>query len=235
MDTFLEMIEAVQNDLTVGDESSLFPVDTIKLSINRAYRKAGALFRWPDTEDAKKTSTQADQDYYDYPQTWRPDSVWRVEVSGVRYGEEPDGSPMAFPDWLIWKEDYPSSTEKRWTNQWRRYFISPTPTTNGSSDIVIYGQETVEKLVDDSDITIFSYSMSECNDAIVLEAVAILKSKGNARDTGEMISVDAGKILANAWSKIRQEQAKYEKTQPFFEVSDMFSTKSSTVNDIGKF
>jgi hypothetical protein len=235
MDEFSELIEAVQSDLTVGDESSLFPLATIKLAINRSYRKAGGLFRWPETEDAKKTSTQASQDYYDYPQTWRPDSVWRVEVSGVRYGEEPDGSPLAFPDWLIWKEDYPTSTEKRWSTQWRRYFISPTPITNGSSDLVVYGQEVVEKLVNDSDVTIFSYSMPECNDAITMEAVAILKSKGNNREGGEMISVEAKQILATAWSKIRQEQAKNEKTQPFFEVNDFFSTKSSTIDNIGRF
>lgn len=96
MDNLLELRQAVQSDLTVGDESTLYSPTVIDLAINRAYRKAGALFPWPELMDAKKTTTVAGQEYYDYPQTWRSNSVWRLEVGGVRYGIEPDGSPLTF-------------------------------------------------------------------------------------------------------------------------------------------
>ena len=51
---------AVRSDITVDSNSGLFPEATIDLAINRAYVKCGGLFRWPGTQDAKKTSTQAD-------------------------------------------------------------------------------------------------------------------------------------------------------------------------------
>lgn len=236
MDTFLQLQTAVQNDLTVDSTSALYSPTTIKSALNRAYRKAGSLFRWPPLEDAKKTSTVAGQDYYDAPETWRPDSIWKLKVDGVRYGERPDGSPLSYDDYLIFKEDEPDSIDKKWSIQWLRYFISPTPTTNGNNNICIWGQKNVETLVNDSDITIFSYSMPEGNEAIVLEAVAILKAKGNEETSTQFKSAEAKQILATAWSKIRQEQPRNEKLQPMFEVTDMFAQRGGNKDtNIGDF
>lgn len=235
MDNFNDLQIAVMSDLTIGSESSLFPPTTVKSAINRAYRKAGGLFLWPELEDAKKTSTEAGQEYYDYPSNWRPDSVWKISVDGVRYGEEPDGSPLAFNDYLNWREDYPSSTDKKWANQWRRYFIYPVPTTNGDNNICIWGSKVVETLTDEDDTTIFSYVMPECNEAVVLEAVAILKSKGEEEKSGEFRSAEAKGILVMAWNRIKLEQAKYEKNQPFFNVPDMFSRNGGNGQNTGNF
>lgn len=236
MDEFSELIEAVQDDLTIGDESSLFPLTTVKRAINRAYRKAGSLFLWPETEDAKLTSTIANHEYYDLPQTWRPDSVWRLEIDGVQYGEDPDGSPMHYRDYLEWRNnpDNANSTEKKWSVQNRRYFIYPVPTSDGSNNISIWGQEAVEKLVNDEDVTIFSYSMPDCNEAVVLEAVAILKNKGEEQQSGGMLSVEAKQILLVQWNKIQKAQAKYEKVQPYFDVPDFYGNRN-TKNRIGNF
>jgi len=227
MDLFSELVDAVQSDLNIDDNSSQFPLATVELAINRAYIKSGGLFRWPELEDAKKTSTENGQEYYDYPDTWRPDSVWKLVVDSVRYGEDPDGSPIAYDDYLNWREDYPDSTDKRWANQWRRYFFHPTPTTDGSNNIVVWGQMNVTTLTNDADITIWSYSMPECNDAVVLEAGAILKAKGEDDRGSQFKSAEAKGILIMSWSKIKQDQAKYKKVQPFFKVDDLFSGKSN--------
>ena len=226
MDNLLELRQAVQSDLTVGDESTLDSPTTIDLAINRAYRKAGALFPWSELMDAKKTTTVAGQEYYDYPQTWRSNSVWRLEVAGVRYGLEPDGSPVTFDDYKNWREDYPSSQDKMWGNQERRYFFSPIPTAN-DVEICIHGVMVTSKLDSDGSVTIFSYSMPEGNEAIVLEAVAILKNKADNDKGGEFRSNEAKQILSIAWSKIAKEKAKYEKNQPFFEVPNFFGNTSS--------
>ena len=233
METLAELRAAVQSDLNVGDESSLYSTTAIDLAINRAYRKAGALFPWPSLMDALKTTTQIDQEYYDYPKTWRSNSIWKLEVDGDRYGEEPDGSPLSYDDYLNWREDEPNSTDKKWANQWRRYFISPVPTV---ADLVIciWGIENVVTLSLDASETIFSYSMPEGNEAVVLEAVAILKSKGEQEKSGEFRSIEAKQILAVAWGKIRTENAKYEKNQPFFNVPDYFSGNGSATK-IGDF
>jgi hypothetical protein len=233
MNLYSELISATQSDLNVDDDSPLFPLATIKTALNRAYIKCGALFKWPMLKDAKKTSTEATKEYYDYPDTWRPDSIWKVMVDSIRYGEEPDGSPLKFDDYLAWREDYPNSTEKKWANQERRFFIYPVPTADGDYNIEVHGYKNVEALDDNSDTTIFSYGMPECNEAIVLEASAILKNKGEEQKSGDFLSNQAKQILIVAWDKLKKEQSKYEKIAPFFDVPDLFSGKSSLKEELG--
>ncbi len=238
MDLFSELIDAVQDDMTIGDESSLYPLVTVKRAVNRAYRKAGALYRWAETEDAKKSSTIAGRQYYLMPRQWRPESTWRLEIDGVQYGETPDGSPMDYRDFMQWLNDDENdgATEKKWSVQGRKIFVYPTPTATGDYNISAWGQKTVDPLEDDGDLTIFSYSMPECNDAIVKEAKAILKAKGEDLKSGQFISIEAKQILTNAWTKIKNEKAKYEKVQPFFDVPDYFSGNSGGRKDLrGRF
>lgn len=230
------MYEAVQDDLNVVDESPLYPVARVKRAVNRAYFKVSGLFRWPGLEHAKKTSTQKDQEYYDYPQDFRDDSIFRVEVDGNQYGEDPDGSPMRFEDYLEWRanDDNDGSTDKKWANQKRRFFIYPVPTSAGSYNISVWGYRVPDELDADGDTTIFSYSMPELNEAIILEAEAILKSQGEEEEQGGFRSAEAKQIAIVAWNKIRQEQAKYQKVQPFLEVGDMFG-EGSTEQNTGNF
>lgn len=224
MDTFLELIQAVQSDLTLGDESSFMPLATVKLAINRAYiNKVSAIFKWPQTEDAKLTSTESGLEYYEYPDKWRPNSIWKLVVDGTDYED-----PLAFRDYEYEKNnDYPSGKTKIWANKALKYFIAPVPTANGDNNIEVHGQMIPDKLVSDNDLTLFSYNMPECNEAIVMEAVAILKAKGEDNGGSDFISKQAKQILVVAWGKIRQEMAKYEKTLPMFNVGDMFGRQSA--------
>ena len=227
METLADIRQAIQDDLTVGDESSLFTPNLIDRVINRARRKVEGLFPWPELQDAKKTSTQASQEYYDYPQNWRSNSIWKVVIDDVRYGEDPDGSPLSFDDYLNWKEDYPDSTDKKWSNQWRRFFVWPVPTVQGDNNIHVWGIKVTSDLDADGDTTIFTYSMPEANEAIELEALAILQSKGGDDKSSQFKSIEAKGILVNAWNKIKKEQAKYEKNMPFFDVPDLFGGSNS--------
>jgi hypothetical protein len=218
MDTFLELQTAVQGDLTVDSTSTLLTPTIIKLAINRAYIKSAGLYRWKETEDAKKTSSIASQEYYDYPPTWRPNSIWKLKVNDVDYGD-----PLVYKDYLYEKEkNFPSELQLAWTSQWRRFFIYPTPTASGVNNIDVWGQKIVDQLLNDLDVTIFSYSLPECNEAVVMEAEALLKYKGQEENTGMFRSDEAMKILTIAWGKVTQDQKKYEKTQPFWEVPDLF-------------
>jgi len=242
MDTLSDLRSALQSDLSVNENSSLFPPDTIDAAINRAYvSKAARLFRWPKLEDSKTTASQANIENYDLPDgdnstnPWSIDSAWRLEVDGDYYGEAPDYSPMVFQDYLDWKADdlNANSTKKKWAVHGHQVFIYPTPTTAGLV-INMWGQKVAPKLDDDTDTTIFSYTMPEGNEAILLEAKAILKHKGEDEKAGEFFSIEAKQILSVAFNKIKQEQAKYEKTQPMFNVRDMFGrTKTSDI--IGDF
>ena len=230
MDLFSELISAVQSDLTVNGGSTLYNETAIKLAINRANRKAGALFLWPETKDAKKTNTIASQEYYIYPSNWRPDSIWKLKVDDVDYGD-----PLLYGDYLYEKENsFPSGKTKTWSNFGKKYFIYPTPTTNGDGNIEVHGQKVVDWLENDADVTIFSYSQPECNDAIVMEAVKILKQKGESEQVGQFLSLEAKQILGTAWQKIKQRQLKYQSTQPEFFVQDMFGGRNDATR-IGNF
>jgi hypothetical protein len=218
MNLFSELQVAVQDDLTIGNESTLFPVSVIQRAINRAYNKCAGLFRWPETEDAKVTTSQLSVDYYDYPQTWRPDTIWKLTLNGVDLGD-----PLDFKDYQYEVEnDLPSGKTTIWSSQWRRYFINPAPTAAGL-EIVVWGQRSVEDMTEDEDITIWSYSMPECNEALVLEAVAILKGKGEDDKSGQFRSAEAKQILVVAWNKVKQEQDKYKKTRSEFVIPDFYS------------
>jgi len=231
MDTFTDLIQATQDDLTINDSSSLFPQALVKRAINRAYLKASGLFRWPETEEALKTSTGASQDYYDYPEGWRPDSIWKLMVDDEDYGD-----PLTFKDFLYEIEnDVPCGEDYLWANQWRRFFVYPTPTADGDNNIVIWGQKVVDKLEEDADVTIWSYSMPELNEAVVKEAVAILRSKGEDEKISQFKSTEAKELLVKAWDEIKRAQAKMEKTRPFFNVPDYFSGSGNLKEDITRY
>jgi len=227
----MQLIATVQSDLTINGTSSFLPATTVKLAINRAYRKIGSFFKWAETEDAEKTGTIATQEYYDYPDNWIPDSIWKITVDGIDLGD-----PLVFKDYLYEQENnFPSGEKTIWSSQWRRFFIlinGIAPTTTGTNNISIWGHEAVSSLVEDTDVTIFSYSQPELNEAIVLEAVAILNSKGNEDTKSQFRSLEAKQIATVAWQKIRQNQAKYQKTTPFFDVPNYFQKASSGNKDI---
>ena len=236
MDTFAEIRTSVLSDLNASSTSSQYPTATVDSAINRAYILASSLFRWPILNDALQTTTQKDINYYDAPENWRPMSIWRVEIDGDPYGDDPDYSPIVFKDFLDWQSDSDNddSTDKKWSVQWRRYFVYPAPTAAGLV-ITVWGQENVETLTNDADETIFTGSQPECNEAIAKEAVAILKHKGELPEEGQMLSQTAKVILVVAFDKVKQEKSKYEKLYPFLDVQDFYG-RTSTVKDMtGRF
>lgn len=235
MDTFDEIRAVVRSDVNVSENSSLFPSETIDSAINRAYIRAGGLFPWKQLQNAKKTSTAINQENYDQPTDWYPDSIWRVSVDGKVFGERPDGSPIDFSDYLLWKENNPTSQEKKWSKFEKQFFLFPVPTTVGNKNIIIFGQKVVTELVNPTDKTIFSVSMPEGNDAVALEAVEILKFKGEATQLGGMISQKAQQILTTLFSKGKGARSTYEKVQPFLDVPDFFGNSNMSRLPTGDF
>ena len=239
METFEEIVDEVQADLTLGDESSFIDRDRVKSVVNRAYRnKVAAIFKWPQTEDAKLTDTIAGAEYYDYPDYWRPNSIWKLVVNGIDYED-----PLHFRDYQFEKDNlYPSGIKKIWSNKALQYFIiidGAAPTTDGNptypdGNIEIHGQKIPAKLVADGDLTLFSLNMPELNEAIGLEAKAMLKSKGEEDQVGQFASVEAKQICVTAWKKLSQEMSKYEKTLPQFNVPNLFG-KGGSQQIIGNF
>lgn len=233
MNYLSDLDAALRSDLNIPINSSQFPASTRYSALNRSYIKCGKLFKWPPLQDALLTTTQKNIDYYDAPDIWTPMCIWRLEVDDEQYGEVPDGSPMDFNDFQEWKADHVGSDEKKWSIFWPYYFIYPTPTV-ADKVISVWGQKNVVEMVQEEDTTIFSFSMPEGNEAIVLEASQILQRKGENIKTGEMLSIEAKQILIVAFNKIRQEMGKIEKVQPLLNVPDFFG-RGNSKKTIGKF
>lgn len=236
LNTFEDLILAVQDDMNLDDNAPMYPLSRVKRAINRAYAKSATLFKWAGTEHAMMSTTQANQEYYDYPQYFWDDSIFMLQVNGILYGESPDGSPTKYDDYLRWRADTSNtnSTTKKWATQKRRFFIHPVPTTAGVS-ICVWGHKTPDALSANGDTTIFSYSMPQCNEAINLEAQAILRGQGEEEERSVFRSTEAKQILVVEWNKIKSEQSKYEKIQPFLDVPDMFKGKNNSSITIGNF
>ncbi len=226
MNTREQMREAIQSDLSISASSSLYPPATINTALDRAYIKASGLFRWPALQDSLKTVTELNGEYYNAPDNWRPNSMWRITVDGNVYGQDPDFSPYSFHDFLDWKNKNPNSDLKRWAVQWLRYFLNPIPTVAGL-EICVWGIKNAVAMTEDDDVTIFSSNMPEGNEAIVLEAKAILQKKGNKDDVSEFSSSEAKQILIIAFDKIMKEGAKIERIQPGFSVPNFYGPTSN--------
>jgi len=150
MNTFQDMYEWVQSQLSVTSSSTFFTLTRIKAEINNSYFWASSLFNWPQLEDAKKTSTIAGQDYYDTPSIFRPDSIYRIEIDGEKY------EPKSFEDFLDYRIENPNQTgEKIFANHGMQFFVFPTPTADGSYNISVWGLKTVSTLSNNNDTTIF--------------------------------------------------------------------------------
>lgn len=235
METQAEIRQAVQDDLSAATNSTFYSPTLIDRTIGRVYMKVTSLWRWPQLQDALYTTTQSGINYYDAPDTWRPQSIWRLEINNERYGESPDGSPISFQDFLSWKEDNATSTKKRWAMQWRRFFVSPTPTSS-SLELAVWGQKNAAALTVgvDAATTIFSENMPECNEAIALEVAAVLRLKGERPSDKQLLSQEANAIFLVAFNKWTKDTAKQEKTEPFLNVPDFFGRQNSSYN-IGNF
>lgn len=232
MDTFDDLRTALRTAMNIDTNSTLYDANTVDLALNQAKWKAEGLYAWPELQDAQKTSAVNGQENYDYPQRWRSMSIWRLSVDGLDYGP-----PLALKDYLYEIDNnFPNGQKNIWTNQGRQYFIRPIPTVDGDNNIAIWGLKTTDKLANGTDTTIWSYSLPECNVAIVQEATAILKGKGEDLPSDQFYDQGALKTLMAVWQRISSGMAQQQKTKPMFNVPDFFSTQPVIQNDdIGEF
>lgn len=231
MDTLLDIRTGVYYDINAGTESTLYPQAVVDDAINQAYRKIGGLHRWNGTNGAKRTTTQLNINYYDYPASWRPNSIWKLMVNAEDYGD-----PITFKDFLYETENsIPSGKDYFWANQDDRFFIYPTPTSAGLN-IDIWGQGNITALTADANETIFTNPLPEVNDAIRKEAVAILKHpKGQDASSHTLLSAEALVIVESAWATVKQNTSKAEMTRGGWNTPDYFRVKPTKDNNIGDF
>ena len=229
MNQFSEMYGWVQSQLSVTSSSTFYTLTLIKSEINNTYLWATSLFNWPQLEDAKKTSTVVNQDYYDYPSVWRPDSCFRLEIDNEKY------DPKSFEDFLDYRLDNANETGTLiFANHGTQFWVFPTPTANGTNNLSAWGFKNPTALSADADTTIFSSVDPTGNTAVCKQALAVLQAKGKDKKTSQVEDAEAKSILSTIYSKIASQQQKFQRLDhPKFDVPDYFRGKA--VGETGKF
>lgn len=221
------MVDEVVYRLGAADSSTTYPEARIKMVVANTYILAGGLFPWTETAKAKQTSTANGQDYYDYPESFYTDSIEALYIDNKKYVRK------AYADFRDWKVEYPNSTDRYFADYGRQFWVTPTPTTDGSLNIDVWGHEQVTPLVENTDKTIFSLHDDSGNEAIVKISFATLIRRVDTvlAEKEEKAGYDLLSVLHSKEKNHQQLDQRLNK--PFFNVPNYFATRGSS--PIGNF
>lgn len=227
MDTRAEMETELIARLQVASNSSLFPSSRITTLIQNAYKWATNLFIWPELVRAKCTSTIANAEYYDYPSEFRTGTIIRLEIDGDPYDRKD------YEDYMDYKENNPNTTKKMFANYGRFFFVNPTPSSNGSNNIDVWGAIQADVLDDSTDETIFTNSSPEGNEAVVERGFAIAMKRIDSavsKSSNDEATIILGKLNMDAWKSTHRDK---RLDHPRFNVPNFFGNDRSP--GVGKF
>jgi hypothetical protein len=232
MQTRAEMETELQRQLQAASNSTLFPSTRLTELIKNAYKEATTLFKWLALARAKITSTTVkgasdDDSYYDYPEEFRTNTIFRVEIDGKEYNRK------GFESFRDYRNRNPNSTKRIFANYQRFLFISPD-TTAGTDNMDVWGIIQAPELSSSSTETIFSGNNDAGNMAVVGLALSTAVKKIDPK-LSEKEKADAlGTLLkmnSDEWAEYARDQ---QLDTPLFEVPDFFG-KPNINAEIGQF
>jgi len=208
METLGELRQALQDDLSVEATDVFYTETILNRFINRAHRTLANLYPWQEVQKAKKRSTQAGQEYYDYWDDIRTDSVFLLKVDGKEHKK------INFRELERLKESNPNSTDRYYSDFGRRLFIFPVPTTDGTDNVHAWGHETPGEMTDDTDKHIF-YNQNVLSEALYMysNGLALMKGRGSHYDRGKALISDAIAMSRNEWTSQQLRQSEYKNTE----------------------
>lgn len=225
MQTRSDLEQELLSQLMAADNSSLYSASRLTSLIKNAYLWATNLFIWNDLVRAKCTSTIAGNDYYDYPEEFRSDTIIRVEIDGEPYDQ------INYEDFLDFRRDNPNSTEKLFANFGRQLWVFPTPTANGANNMDLWGAIQADPLVNSTDVPIFSGNKESANESVVRKgfSVAIKRSDSTLSQSEEKAAVaELGRLNA---IEVKGRQRQKRKNKPMLNVPDFFAQQGSSIGN----
>lgn len=201
--TFKELQDAVYDDISTTSTDSFFPVALVKRYINRQFRRVAGLYPWPHTKTAEMRTSEANQEYLNYPEDWVQDSIYRVEYNGTKY------IATDFNDYEDYKKEN-SNHENRFANYENKVFMTPVPTVNIVNGISIWGHKLPANMVNDSDLNQFTED-PEIEEEVVKLVIAKLmqKQRGSYLAQGVAMEKDAIATITAIWKKVYMKKAKF--------------------------
>jgi len=227
MRTRLDIKTKLQPKLYAVGTSSYFTATRIESQINDSYLTVAAARQWPDIKRGFVTSTIANQDYYDYPSNCQSESVFKISVDG-----DSSYAKWDFEDFMKYIEDNPTATNKMFAEYGRQLFIFPTPLTNGTGNLILWGIIQAAALTDDGDVTMFTDWSDVLNEAIEQDAYSNLIQNLDANKSLAALT-NSEKIINKEYKKIADRLQRKLKNEPQFDVPDFYGSSSNT--NIGGF
>jgi len=218
---FSELQTELQNRLSIVSTNTFWTLSMIKSWLNQANKWACNYKFWPFTEKAKYTISRANALYYDYPESFRSDSIRLLQI------EQDDGimadyKKIRYEDFVKYVLENPSGTDKVFSDFRRQYFINPKVAV-AKREICVWGQEKPALLVNDTDKTPFAEGDEAGEEAIIKRALMIALQKASNYQKATIERDEARLILEDCWARISEEQAGYQsKNREFFDVPDFF-------------
>ena len=224
MDTRSEMETELVAQLQVAANSSRYPSTRITTLIQNAYKWATNLFIWTDLVKAKTTDTGASQEYYDYPEEFRSNTIVRLEIDGDPYERK------NFEDFLDYKENNSTTTKKMFANYGRLFFVNPIPSAIGTDNICAWGAIQADALSSAASETIFTDNNPEGNEAVVQRALGVALKRID-KDQSLLEIQEAVATLAKLHSdEIKATQRDKRLDHPSMNVPNMYGNYASNPN-----
>lgn len=162
--------------------------------------------KWPFTEarDAADTfSGTEEKPYTDFDVEFKSDSIRLMLIGGKRMRK------LNFEDYLIFREESPSSDERVFSDFGRTLYINPNADVSGT--IAVYGQEQVAiDVTDETGTTPFSTYDAEGNEAIAEKMLSYLRLREKLPNEATLHDQRASAKLEEVWKRVIDEQYKYQ-------------------------
>lgn len=226
--------ELVQRIMTANN-STIFGSARITELIQQAEHWATTLHPWPSLSRARLTNSVNAQDSYDYPIDFLTDTISRVYVDNNRYLKKD------FQDFRDYVDNAlnpptggPDPTKRYFADYGRQFFLWPVPGTNGTNNIVAWGNIQSAGLPNPDFLTIFSQWSDMGNEAIVQKALSVALSRLESQIAGAA-EQKAIALLGVLWKRVTDNLQKNQRlNHPFFAVPDLFGVGSGQ-STIGNF
>lgn len=221
------MVEELTSRLMVADNSSVFTNDRKIKLIKDAYIWVTQQYIWKDLVRAKTTKTQVNHQYYDYPSEFISGSIVALEIDGKDYSE------ITYESFIQFKRDYPNSDDRYFANFGRYFFVTPTPTAEGTANISAWGAIQADSLDDNDSVTIFSYNKQSGNEAVVEKALSVATERDDRAFSKDCLSKALNTIIPIARTEAYPLQRAKQLNKPMFNVPDYLGNNGNT--PIGRF
>lgn len=217
------MQDAVYDELGVTSSDTFFVLALVKRYLNRARKRVESAHNWPQLDCADTRSSEADQEYYNYPENWKLFSIDKLKFSGEDYKK------TDYKDYLKHQESGLDPNFKMFATYKNQYFISPVPSSVVEQGIEIWGQEYGPDLSGDSDVTLF-VDEPEIEEIIVNLALAMChkKARGSRYAVGQALEKECLVRLEVIHKKTRKRQSNYtNKNRQMFSKVNLFPGTNS--------